>query len=65
VRAAWLRFPSFELLPLDQEYRRDDERRYVYESAGGRFRAVLEVDDAGLVTRYGDYWIAEPVRPAS
>jgi hypothetical protein len=59
VRAAWLRFPGFELVPLEQEYRRESERRYIYESAGGRFRAVLEVDDAGLVTRYGDYWTAE------
>lgn len=59
VRAAWLRFPSFELVPLEQEYCCEDERRYVYESAGGRFRAVLEVDDAALVRRYGDYWMAE------
>jgi len=59
VRAAWLRFPGFALVPMEQEYRCEDERRYIYESAGGRFRAVLEVDDAGLVRRYGDYWIAE------
>ena len=59
VRAAWLRFPGFELVPLEQAYRCEDEGRYIYESAGGRFRAVLEVDDAGLVRRYGDYWIAE------
>ena len=59
VRAAWLRFPDFELVPLEQEYRCEDEHRYVYESAGGRFRAVLEVDDAGLVRRYGDYWSAQ------
>jgi hypothetical protein len=34
-------------------------RRYRYESDGGRFVASLEVDAFGLVTRYGDYWIAE------
>jgi hypothetical protein len=59
VRAAWLRFPGFALVPLEQEYRCENERRYVYESAGGRFHAVLDVDDAGLVRRYGDYWMAE------
>jgi hypothetical protein len=59
VRAAWLRFPELELVPLDQVYTRDAERQYVYESAGG-FRAILEVDEMGLVTRYGEYWIAEP-----
>jgi hypothetical protein len=59
VRAAWLGFPGFELLPLEQEYHCEDKRRYIYESGGGRFRAVLEIDDAGLVRRYGDYWTAE------
>jgi hypothetical protein len=61
VRAAWLRFPELELVPLDQVYTHEAEERYVYESDGGRFRATLEVDAAGLVLRYGDYWIAEPV----
>lgn len=60
MRAAWLRFPSFELEALDQLYTREASDRYRYESGGGRFRAELEVDAAGLVTRYGDYWIAEP-----
>lgn len=60
VRTAWLRFPGFELVPLEQEYHRQNERRYGYESAGGRFRAVLDVDEAGFVTQYGDYWTAEP-----
>ena len=62
--AAWLRFPGFELVPLEQEYRCENERRYVYQSAGGRFRAVLDVDDAGLVRRYGDYWMAETAEGA-
>jgi hypothetical protein len=59
VRTAWLGFPGFELAPLEQVYRCDDEHRYVYESDGGRFRAALDVDDAGLVQRYGDIWIAD------
>lgn len=52
VRAAWLRFPSFSLEPLEQSYRRLAERRYRYESAGGRFTAELEVSASGFVTQY-------------
>ncbi|HYT31356.1 MAG TPA: putative glycolipid-binding domain-containing protein, partial [Thermoanaerobaculia bacterium] len=52
VRAAWLRFPSFSLEPLDQLYRRLDGSRYRYESAGGEFAADLEVDASGFVTGY-------------
>lgn len=52
VRAAWLRFPSFELEPLEQVYRRLSESTYRYESAGGRFVAELSVDARGFVMRY-------------
>jgi hypothetical protein len=57
VRAAWLRFPSFALEPLEQSYARLEENLYQYESAGGRFVARVTVDEAGLVTRYGDFWV--------
>ncbi len=60
VRAAWLRFPSFALEPLEQTYRRLEERLYRYSSAGGRFVRDLPVDAAGFVTEYTDYWRAEP-----
>lgn len=56
VRAAWLRFPSFALEPLDQLYRRTGERTWRYESAGGAFTADLEVDAAGFVLRYAGVW---------
>jgi hypothetical protein len=56
VRAAWLRFPSFALEPLDQFYRRTGEATYRYESAGGTFVAELEVNSAGFVTRYPGFW---------
>jgi uncharacterized protein len=59
VRAAWLRFPSFTLEPLDQTYRRLDEKTYRYESAGGRFVRELEVNEAGFVTLYPGLWQAE------
>lgn len=59
VRAAWLRFPTFQLEPLVQQYRRLDEATYRYESAGAAFVAELRVNAAGFVTAYGDIWRAE------
>jgi len=59
VKAAWLRFPSFELEPLPQVYRRLGESTFRYESAGGSFVADLEVDASGFVTNYPDLWKAE------
>ena len=58
VRAAWLRFPSFELQPFDQTYRRLAPATYRYASASG-FEASLEVNDVGFVTRYADIWQAD------
>jgi uncharacterized protein len=61
VRAAWLRFPSFALEPLEQTYRRLTATTYRYESAGGRFVAELQVDATGLVTLYPGGWeVAAP-----
>ena len=59
VRAAWLRFPSFTLEPLEQVYRRTGAGTYVYESAGGRFVRELKVDEAGFVTLYPGFWQSE------
>jgi hypothetical protein len=59
VKAAWLRFPSFELEPLSQVYRRIDELTYRYESGEGRFVADLTVNSVGFVTDYPDIWQAE------
>jgi hypothetical protein len=56
VRAAWLRFPSFTLEPLDQVYRRITVTTYRYESAGGEFVRDLNVSAAGFVTRYPGFW---------
>ena len=58
VSAAWLRFPSFELERLDQTYLRTGELAYRYVSADGRFVRDVEVNRAGLVTRYPDFWEA-------
>ena len=59
VKAAWLRFPSFELEPLLQVYRRVGESTYRYKSGGGSFVADLEVDAVGFVTNYPGIWQAE------
>jgi len=59
VRAAWLRFPSFTLEPLEQSYKRIQPRVYRYESDGGRFVAQIAVDEMGLVIDYGDIWSRE------
>ncbi|HEX8321057.1 putative glycolipid-binding domain-containing protein [Longimicrobium sp.] len=59
VRAAWLRFPSLALEPLQQTYIRTGEHAYRYESAGGAFVRDLQVDEAGFPTRYPDFWERE------
>ncbi len=59
VRAAWLRFPGFNLEPLEQRYTRLEESLYRYESGGGRFVADLRVNRAGFVTDYPSIWTAE------
>lgn len=59
VRAAWLRFPSFELEVLDQIYTRVDAKTVRYERLDGQFSAELKVNDAGLVTEYPGFWTLE------
>lgn len=59
VRAAWLRFPSFTLEPLEQSYTRLAAEHYRYESGGGQFVAELTVDALGLVMEYGKLWSRE------
>jgi hypothetical protein len=58
VTAAWLRFPSFDLVPLAQTYRRLGPSTYLYASEGG-FSAELEVNASGLVTFYPGFCRAE------
>lgn len=55
VRAAWLRFPAFDLAPLQQSYHRLGPSTYRYESATG-FVAELDVRPSGLVARYPGVW---------
>jgi hypothetical protein len=55
ITVVWLRFPEFDLLPSEQAYTRIGENRYRFER-GADFRAVIETDGPGIVTRYGDLW---------
>ena len=59
VKAAWLRFPDFELEPLSQVYKRLDEFTYHYESGGGSFVSQLKVNAVGFVTDYAGLFRAE------
>lgn len=59
VRAAWLRFPSFALEPLEQRYTRLAEDRVRYESFTTNFAAELRVSPNGLVLDYENIWQAE------
>lgn len=58
VKAAWLRFPSFELEVLEQTYRRKSDLLYNYRSSTG-FEKDITVDEFGLVVEYPDFWVRE------
>jgi hypothetical protein len=59
VRAAWMRFPTFTLEPLEQTYRRVGAETYRYETLAGKFVKELTVNDAGFVTNYPGFWKIE------
>ena len=58
VKAAWLRFPGFDLEPLAQVYARLDAFTYRYSSNGGSFVRDLKVNEVGFVTDYPGLWQA-------
>ncbi|MBI5578083.1 MAG: putative glycolipid-binding domain-containing protein [Deltaproteobacteria bacterium] len=59
VRAAWLPFPALMFQPLAQVYRREGETLYRYESGGGSFVRMLEVNTTGFVMSYPGLWQAD------
>jgi hypothetical protein len=59
VRAAWLRFPTFDFEPLEQIYLRVDAGIYRYETLAGKFVKELKVNEAGFVTQYPGFWKIE------
>lgn len=56
IDAVWVRFPSLRLEPIQQRYTRLGPTLYRYENPSSGFAADLEVDEFGLVVRYGDLW---------
>ena len=55
VDAVWVRLEGLRLTRIQQKYSRLAENCYLYENQLG-FKATLEVDELGLVIRYGDLW---------
>ena len=56
ITAAWVQFPSLEVVRAAQVYERLGARQYRYSSGDGSFTAVLDVDESGLPLQYGDIW---------
>jgi hypothetical protein len=54
--AVWIVFPELEVKRLDQRYKKVDDTYYEYEAKAVDFEAILEVDDFGFITRYGNLW---------
>ena len=54
IHAAWVRFPELTVEADAQSYERIGDSRWRFRS--GDFEADLDVDDAGLVSRYGELW---------
>lgn len=50
IQAAWVQFPSLEVVKSKQTYTRLDE--FTYRYASGTFEAELVVDDDGVVAQY-------------
>jgi hypothetical protein len=56
VTAAWVQFPSLDVIPLRQTYRRASATTYEYEAPDLGFRTEMTVDDEGVVETYGGLW---------
>jgi len=56
IAAAWIRFPSLEIVHARQSYERLSERTYRYCSLASGFTAEIEVDEMGLTVRYEGIW---------
>jgi len=54
--AAWVQFPSLDVLPLVQTYTRTGEREYTYSAPALDFTARLTFDAHGVCESYGDLW---------
>jgi uncharacterized protein len=56
IVAAWIRFPSLEIVRAHQSYERLKAKIYRYRSLASGFTADIEVDEDGLPIRYEGIW---------
>jgi uncharacterized protein len=56
IAAAWIRFPSLEIVRANQSYERLTPSTYRYRSVVSGFTADIEVDQDGLPIRYEGIW---------
>jgi uncharacterized protein len=56
IVAAWIRFPSLEIVRAHQSYERLKAKTYRYRSLASGFTADIEVDEDGLPIRYEGIW---------
>lgn len=56
IAAAWIRFPSLEIVYARQSYERLSDRTYRYRSLASGFTAKIDVDETGLTVRYEGIW---------
>ncbi|MFZ0505354.1 MAG: putative glycolipid-binding domain-containing protein [Chthoniobacterales bacterium] len=56
IAAAWIRFPSLEIVYARQSYERLSDRTYRYRSLASGFTALIDVDETGLTVRYEGIW---------
>jgi hypothetical protein len=56
VRAAWIRLPSLEVEPTQQNYARIGSRQIRYRNDLSGFEAGIEVDEVGLPVHYEGIW---------
>lgn len=56
IRAAWVLFPSLEVVRARQGYERLGEWQYRYSNLDSDFEAVIDVDDLGMPVDYAQIW---------
>ena len=56
--ALWLDIDDWQVKPLRQSYHRSGALSYIYGSPDHGFSAELELDDTGMLRRYGSLWEA-------
>jgi uncharacterized protein len=56
IRAAWVKFPECTVAVLPQSYECIGNRQYLYRSLTSDFKALLDIDENGVVKTYERIW---------